>query len=132
EPGGQKVGFVYKTSTVNVTASRPLLTELHPFYNGGDYSLLPDYPETADRFFASGRLPFLMEANVTVNGDTQEMKFIALHARANSGTGSQGRYDMRKYDVEVLKDYLDHYFALDKVMIMGDYNDDLDYTVANV
>ena len=131
-PGGQKVGFIYKTSTVNLIDSRPLLTELHPFYNGGDHSLLPDYPESADRFFASGRLPFLMEAIVTINGHSQEMKFIALHARANGSSGAQNRYDMRKYDVEKLKDYIDSNFSEDHVMILGDYNDDLDFTVANV
>ncbi len=130
-PGGQKVGFVYKTETVEVTNSRPMFTSVHPFYEG-DGSLLQDYPESADRFYASGRLPFLMEANVTINGETQEMKFIALHARANSGSGSQNRYDMRKYDVGVLKDSLDTYYANDRVMIMGDYNDDLDFTVADV
>ena len=129
-PGGQKVGFVYKTQTVHPIKSRPMFTSVHPFY-GGDGSLLQDYPESPERFYASGRLPFLMEANVTISGKTQEMKFIALHARANSGSGSQNRYDMRKYDVEVLKDSLDTYYANDRVMIMGDYNDDLDFTVAD-
>lgn len=130
-PGGQKLGFIYKTETVDVTSSRPMFTSVHPFYEG-DGSLLQDYPESPERFYASGRLPFLMEANVTLNGQTSEMKFVALHARANGSTGAQGRYDMRKYDVEVLKDSLDTFYPDDRVMILGDYNDDIDLTVANV
>jgi len=39
---------------------------------------------------------------------------------------------MRKYDVEVLKDSLDTYFADANVAILGDYNDDVDETVADV
>ncbi|UJH91352.1 DUF5689 domain-containing protein [Antarcticibacterium sp. 1MA-6-2] len=130
-PGGQKVGFIYNSETVSVTSTRAMFTSVHPFYDG-DGSLLQDYPESPDRFYASGRLPFLMEAEVTIGGVTQEMKFIALHARANGSNGAQGRYDMRKYDVEVLKDSLDTYYPHDKVMILGDYNDDVDFTVANV
>jgi exonuclease III len=130
-PGGQKVGFIYNAETVSVTNSRAMFTSVHPFYKG-DGSLLQDYPESADRFYASGRLPFLMEANVTIDGYTEAMKFVALHARANGSTGAQGRYDMRKYDVEVLKDSLDLYYPTDKVMILGDYNDDVDFTVSNV
>ncbi len=130
-PGGQKLGFIYKTETVDVTGSRPMFTSVHPFYEG-DGSLLQDYPESPERFYASGRLPFLMEANVTLNGQTSEMKFVALHARANGSSGAQGRYDMRKYDVEVLKDSLDTYYPNDRVMILGDYNDDVDVTVADV
>lgn len=130
-PGGQKLGFIYKTESVEVTNSRAMMTSVHPFYDG-DGSLLQDYPDSPDRFFASGRLPFLLEANVIIDGHSEEMKFVALHARANGSSGAQSRYDMRKFDVEVLKDSLDTYYPNDKLMILGDYNDDVDYTVANV
>lgn len=133
-PGGQKVGFVYNSETVKVDKekSRPMFTSVHPFYGGDKAHLLADYPESPDRFYASGRLPFLMEAEVTIDGHTEEMKFIALHARANGSTGAQARYNMRKYDVDVLKDSLDLYYPNDKVMILGDYNDDVDFTVSDV
>ncbi|WP_031425283.1 endonuclease/exonuclease/phosphatase family protein [Flavimarina sp. Hel_I_48] len=130
-PPFQKVGFIYKTETVTPIKTQALLATIHPYYNGGDASALVNYPAEADRFYASGRLPFLMTANVTINGNSQEIDLIALHARANSGTSAQNRYDMRKYDVEVLKDSLDVQFADRKVILMGDYNDDVDETVAD-
>ena len=131
-PPFQKLGFIYKTSTVTPKESRALLTSIHPLYNGGDDSALVNYPSTTTRFFASGRLPFLMTADVTINNVTQEISLIGLHARANSGNDSQNRYDMRKYDVEVLKDSLDVQFADKKFILFGDYNDDVDETVADI
>ncbi len=135
-PGGtppfQKVGFIYKTETVSVVNTRAMFTSIHPLYNGGDDSAILDYPNATSRFFASGRLPFLMTADVTINGVTERIDLVALHARANSGNDAQGRYDMRKYDVEVLKDSLDANFANNKVILLGDYNDDVDVTVADI
>lgn len=109
-----------------------MLQTIHPLYNGGDDSALVNYPSTTDRFYASGRLPFLMTADVTINGTTEQINVVALHARANSGTDAQGRYDMRKYDVEVLKDTLDVQYADKKLILLGDYNDDVDTTVADI
>ena len=129
-PGGQKVGFIYRTDVVSVKSTRAMFTSVHPFYDG-DGSLLADYPETPDRFYASGRLPFMMEADVTLNGQTKTINFVELHARANGSTNSQSRYDMRKYDVEVLKDSLDTYYSDKNIIILGDYNDDVDVTVAD-
>ncbi len=129
----QKVGFIYKTSTVAVVSSKALLTSIHPYYNGGDDSALTDYP-VADktRFFASGRLPFMMTANITIDGQSEPYHIVALHARANGSSGAQDRYDMRKYDVEVLKDSLDAHYANANIILLGDYNDDVDVTVADV
>lgn len=135
-PGGtppfQKLGFIYNTETVNVVSTRAMFTSIHPLYNGGDDSAIADYPDETSRFFASGRLPFLMTADVTINEVTERIDLIALHARANSGSDAQARYDMRKYDVEVLKDSLDVNFTNHKVILLGDYNDDVDETVADI
>ncbi|WP_340198552.1 lamin tail domain-containing protein [Ascidiimonas sp. W6] len=131
-PPFQKLGFIYKTSTVTPKETRALLKTIHPLYNGGDDTALVNYPSTTDRFYASGRLPFLMTADVTINNVTEEISLISLHARANSGNASQNRYDMRKYDVEVLKDSLDVQFADKKFILLGDYNDDVDETVADI
>lgn len=128
----QKLGFIYNTSTVNVVETKPLLKTIHPYYNGGDDSALADYPDTdKTRFYASGRLPFLMTADVTIGGVSKQFNIVALHSRANSSTGAQSRYDMRKYDVEVLKDSLDAQYADANLIVLGDYNDDVDVTVAD-
>jgi len=133
DPGvKQKVGFIYNTATVNVIETKVLLESIHPLYNGGDDSALVGYPSTTDRFYASGRLPFLMTADITVDGQTEQYNLIALHARANSGSDAQNRYDMRKYDVEVLKDSLDVQYPTSNLILLGDYNDDVDETVADI
>lgn len=130
----QRVGFIYKTATVvpDFAASKALLASIHPYYNGGDASALVNYPAAPDRFYASGRLPYMLVADVTIQGVTKRLNLIALHARANSSSDPQLRYDMRKYDVEVLKDSLDTYYSDANVILLGDYNDDLDFTVANI
>jgi len=128
----QKVGFIYKTATIGNVSTKVLLESAHPYYNGGDASYLTDYPdEDATRFFASGRLPFMLTADVTIGGVTEKMSFIDLHARANSAD-YQEKYNMRKYDVEALKDTLDAQYADQKIIMVGDYNDDLDETVADI
>ena len=132
DPGvKQKVGFIYNTATVSVIETKALHESIHPLYNGGDTTALVGYPDAADRFWASGRLPFMMEADVTISGTTERIHFVALHARANSSNDPQSRYDMRKYDVEALKDSLDEFYADANLILLGDYNDDVDETVAD-
>ncbi|ELR73904.1 Chitinase [Fulvivirga imtechensis AK7] len=130
----QHVGFIYKTATVvpDTVESKALLATIHPLYNGGDASALVGYPDDPTRFWASGRLPYMMVADVTINDITKRLHVVVVHARANSGSGAQSRYDMRKYDVEVLKDTLDAQFADTNLIMLGDYNDDLDFTVADI
>ncbi|MCD8407362.1 InlB B-repeat-containing protein [Tenacibaculum dicentrarchi] len=77
-------------------------------------------------------MPFLMTADVTLNNTTEEFSFIVLHARANNNSDAQNRYDMRKYDIEVLKKELDTNFSTKNVVLLGDYNDDVDQTVVRV
>jgi endonuclease I/chitodextrinase len=129
----QKVGFIYKNKTVEPVSTKVLLKTIHPFYNGGNTSALVNYPQAdKSRFFASGRLPFMLTANVTIDGNKQKINIIDLHARANTSGDAQGKYDMRKFDVEVLKDTLDAQYPNANLILLGDYNDDVDYTVSDV
>jgi endonuclease I/chitodextrinase len=129
----QKVGFIYKNKTVKPVSTKVLLQTIHPFYNGGNTSALTNYPDAdKSRFFASGRLPFMFIADVTIGGDTKQINLINLHARANTSGDAQGKYDMRKFDVEVLKDTLDAQYPTANLILLGDYNDDVDFTVSNV
>ena len=128
DPYGQRVCFVYKDAVFSNVTATPLLTE---FKN--DTTLLPDYPNTRTRFWASGRLPYLMTANVSINGTTRFMGFVGIHGRANtSANAAQEVYDMRKYDVEKLKTVLDNNYPNLPYIMSGDFNDDLDETVSFV
>ena len=125
---GQRLCFVYKDAVFSNVTATPLLTE---FKN--DTTLLPDYPNTRTRFWASGRLPYLLTANVNINGVSRYMGFVGIHGRANtSANAAQEVYDMRKYDVEKLKTVLDAQYPNLPFIMSGDFNDDLDATVSFV
>ena len=133
-PGvSQKLAFLYRSSVVRPVRTEGLLADVHPLYNGGDDGALSDYPvNNTTRFYSSGRLPYLLEADVTLNGITERINFINLHARANGSSNPEERYAMRRYDVEVLKEYIDTELTNAAVILLGDYNDDVDETVADI
>jgi hypothetical protein len=69
----------------------------------------------------------MMEANVTIGSTTHPMSFILIHGKAqNSSTA----YDRRKKAAGMLKDYLNANKPNERFIILGDYNDDLDITIA--
>ncbi|WP_158859819.1 chitobiase/beta-hexosaminidase C-terminal domain-containing protein [Lunatibacter salilacus] len=122
----QKLTYLFKLATVDTIQTKALLTGVEP-------SMLTDYPSTPDRFWASGRLPFLMDIITTINGVRQNVTLVNLHTRSNGGgeSATNPRYAMRRYDVNVLKDSLDTYYGDVPLIILGDFNDDLDETVAD-
>jgi hypothetical protein len=122
----QKLAFLFKKTTIDTLSTRALLS-------GVQAQDLANYPSDPSRFWASGRLPYLMSAKATIDGVEQRVDFINVHTRSNGGgeSAANPRYAMRKYDVQVLKDTLDTHFADVPFILLGDYNDDLDETVAN-
>jgi hypothetical protein len=90
---------------------------------------LPNYPGgNGASFFSSGRLPYMVQIETNIGGVKKEINLIDLHARANSGTDIS-RYNMRKYDAELLKDSLDVHYPNANFMILGDFNDDVKASV---
>ncbi|AWV98283.1 DUF5689 domain-containing protein [Arcticibacterium luteifluviistationis] len=118
----QRVCFVYKTNTVKMVELKPLL---------GGTPVIADYPESFDRFWASGRLPALFVCDVQIDGVSRRLHVIGVHARANRNNPDERElvYKMRMRDLEVLKDSLDLHFSLASIIMAGDYNDDVDETV---
>ena len=125
--GTQRIGFIYKTDVVKVNDSKALLETVHPFYNGNNTSYIQDYPTgNSSQFWSSGRLPFMMETTVTLNGKTTDYNFVVVHAKSGDQVED---YQRREYDNAVLKDSLDTYYGNSNLMVMGDYNDDVDQTI---
>lgn len=119
----QKLIFVYRTSVVSNPAFSGLLR------CPGNATTCPQY-----NAWASGRFPYLMEADVTINGQTQRINFVLVHGKANENTSvadAQEAYDRRKLGADALKAELDSRFGTGNVLILGDFNDDLDQTVAS-
>jgi endonuclease/exonuclease/phosphatase family metal-dependent hydrolase len=123
----QRVCFLYRRDVVDSVSARPLLRNATP---------LPNYPSDPARFWASGRLPFMFTADVNIDGVKKRVNIVGLHARANTSATTipladrELQYRQRRYDVEVLKDSLDKFYANDNLFIVGDYNDDVDETVS--
>ncbi|TGD79704.1 T9SS-dependent choice-of-anchor J family protein [Hymenobacter wooponensis] len=113
----QKLVFVYRTSVIkNPTFS--ILLEC------------PGQVTTCDSYtyWSSGRYPYAMEADVELNGATNRMMFVLIHAKANTAPTATS-YERRKNAAAALKAKLDTDYPTSKFVILGDFNDDLDQTI---
>lgn len=97
----QKVAWLYKTSSID--------------------SISTAYVATSGRW-ANGRDPFQFEFDATINGETRRIKAVNFHAKAFA---SQEDYNQRRADALVLKQYADTRKATDRMILIGDYNDDV-------
>ncbi|MFY7889038.1 MAG: T9SS type A sorting domain-containing protein [Spirosomataceae bacterium] len=111
----QKVCFVYNKAVVT-----PIDAECKSLL-AGKYS----YPTVNN--WASGRLPYLFVANAVLNGKSKKIHFVGLHAKSGSALTD---YNRRKQDVLDLKTELDANYATANIIMLGDYNDDLDTSIA--
>lgn len=124
----QKLVVLYNTKTTTLKKTRVMFKEFYDELRAGTKTL-NNYPGgTNNRFFSSGRLPYMVTLETNLNGVKNEIKLIDLHARANSGTDISV-YNMRKYDTQVLKDSLDAHYADSNIILLGDYNDDVKASV---
>ena len=108
---GQKMALVYKKDMLsNVSGRGFMLSSTSAISN-----------------WASGRVPYLVTADVTKNSITKTINFFIIHAKSGS-TASD--YNRRYAGVKEMKDSLDANFSDRNVMILGDYNDDLVSTIS--
>jgi hypothetical protein len=108
---GQKMALVYKKDVVSNVTGRGFMLSSSTAYSN----------------WATGRVPYLVTADITKNGVTKTIDFFIIHAKSGS-TASD--YDRRYAGVKEMKDSLDANFSSRNVMILGDYNDDLVSTIS--
>ena len=114
--GDQKLAFVYKKSLfTNVVIS--------DLFRCTQAENCPGYSP-----WASGRFPYLLDADVTLNGATQHFTFVLIHAKANTSPTATS-YARRKAAADQLKAELDANYQGKNVIVLGDFNDDLDQTI---
>jgi hypothetical protein len=107
---GQKLAFIYnKNIFTNVMARGLMRNSASAYFN-----------------YASGRFPYMLSADVTINGSTRAMNFILIHGKAGSTVSD---YTRRRDGAQELKDTLDQYYSNTINLIIGDYNDALDTTI---
>ena len=103
----QKLGFLYKTSVVTVQSAKIILT-------ASDYDF-------------AGRPPLEVKVGITLNGTTENVIVIVVHMKAASDSAS---YQRRLNASTALKSYLDSTYPTQKVVVLGDFNDDLDQSIS--
>lgn len=123
----QKLVVLYNTQTTTVKNTRVMFKGLYDEVRANTKTL-PNYPGNDDSFFSSGRLPYMVQIETNIGGVKKLVNLIDLHARANSGSDIS-KYNMRKYDAQLLKDSLDVYYPNSNLMILGDFNDDVKASV---
>ena len=116
--GDQKLTFLYRTDIVKNPSFLGLL-------RCSQADNCPAYTP-----WASGRFPWLMSADVTLDGVTKRVNFIVIHAKANATATSPNDYARRKTGADLLKNLLDTSYAGQNTVIVGDYNDILNGTIA--
>ncbi|MCF8359699.1 MAG: T9SS type A sorting domain-containing protein [Prolixibacteraceae bacterium] len=80
-----------------------------------DSTLLEDYASSND--FGYGRLPFLLDANVSIIGKTQRYMFVNIHLKAGGDFS-----DARSSSMTLLKRLLNVNFHANNVVLLGDFN----------
>ncbi len=101
-----KVGIIYKTALATVQSAKVILKEY-------------------DHEFA-GRPPVEVQLSVSVDGAAIDLVMILLHAKAGSGRDD---WDRRNTASAALKSYLDSTYPTASVMVIGDFNDDVDQSI---
>lgn len=108
---GQKLAFIYKKDHFNNLTIRGFMRSSPTAYTN----------------FASGRFPYLLNADVTVNGFTRNINFFMLHGKA----GATASDFTRRRDAAIeMKDSIDQQFPNSINLVIGDYNDALHMTIS--
>ena len=116
----QKLAFVYKTSVFSNVTAAPLLSQ--------GINSSADLTNPAYNYFASGRFPYMMTADVTLNGVTKKIRFVLIHGKANTSPTATS-YARRKAGADTLALTLNTLYPNDRILILGDFNDDLDKSI---
>jgi len=107
---GQKLAFLYNSNVFSNVVTRGMLRNSGAAYTN----------------FASGRYPFLFNANATLNGQKRNITCIVIHAKSGATISDWNR---RFAAANELKDTIDQQLANKSWLVVGDYNDDLDASI---
>ncbi|QAT88435.1 putative lipoprotein [Corallococcus coralloides] len=105
-PTAQKVGLLYKTSAVELVSSNVVLTDC-----AMDFAYRP---------------PLRVDLKVLRGSSPVDLTVMVLHMKAYADSDS---YLRRQGAAACLKDYLDTNLPTQNVMVLGDWNDDVDASI---
>lgn len=111
----QRVCYIYNKNSIEKIESESMFADI---YKGTSTSYISGYTANAKYFWATGRLPFLLKAEVTVNNITQTINFINIHAKC-----CWDSYDRKLADAKYLVNHMNTQMSDDNIVVLGDYND---------
>lgn len=113
----QKTSFVYNTATID-SISAGGITETQG-QNSYDW--------------ANGRFPLFFEFDYTYREHTTRIYSVVIHAKANTGNAEEQEesYERRKRAADSLYNYLMNRKPEARIILLGDYNDDVDRSIFN-
>jgi len=103
----QKVGILYRTDVVTVKGAQLILT--------------------SSAYDFGSRPPLRVDLRLTRDGLSMDVVAIVLHMKALTDAAS---YERRANAALVLKSYLDTQLPNERVIVLGDWNDDVDVSIA--
>lgn len=104
----QKVGLIYKSDIITVNSAQLILTDY-------DYEF-------------AGRPPVEVQLSATIGQQSQNLVVVLLHGKCCTDNES---YERKQTGAEALKTYLDQTRPDDYVMLIGDFNDDVDTSISS-
>jgi endonuclease/exonuclease/phosphatase family metal-dependent hydrolase len=104
----QKVGLIYKSDMITVESAKVILTDF-------DYEF-------------AGRPPVEVSLSATIGDITQDLVVILLHAKC---CPENEAWERKAAGSEALKTYLDQTWPDAYVMVIGDFNDDVDTSITS-
>jgi endonuclease/exonuclease/phosphatase family metal-dependent hydrolase len=105
-PAEQRPAFLYKTTTVQVQSA----------------AVIP----TMDSATFAWRAPLVVRARVTLNGSSGDLVVVVVHLKATIAGSEVANWQTRVASATELKTWLDADLPAEQLVVIGDWNDDLD------
>jgi endonuclease/exonuclease/phosphatase family metal-dependent hydrolase len=118
----QRLCYVYNKSTVTNIKDFSMFSDLYP---NTSTTNIPGYTGNAAKFMASGRLPYMFEADINIDGATERICIVNIHGKC-----CRDGADRRRADAKFLLNALNADYPENNVIILGDYNDYKDRSMA--
>ncbi len=106
----QKMAYLFKPSVVDSVSSAHVLKSQGSWGNG--------------------RYPLMFMFRADIGGETKTVHTFLIHAKATSDTPIDD-YQQRKTDATTLYNYLNSVYRDNNVIVLGDFNDDVDISTYN-
>ncbi|NOU59346.1 hypothetical protein ELS83_05915, partial [Marinifilum sp. JC070] len=114
----QRVCYIFNKTSVSNLNDFSMFSDL---YQGGSTTSIDGYTGNASKFWASGRMPYLFEAEVVIDGKKDVVKLINIHAKC-----CQDSHSRKLADATFLMNELNTNYTTDNLIVLGDYNDYLE------